>query len=86
MTTGSTTAWLESQGLAHLCNRLSSLSFSQLRSMMISDYGQLGVTSMADKQRLFKALQSAGTGRASSAPTPPTVSPQLTPQASATGR
>ncbi|KAL4450674.1 hypothetical protein ABPG77_001030 [Micractinium sp. CCAP 211/92] len=54
--------------------------------MMISDYGQLGVTSMADKQRLFKALQSAGTGRASSAPTPPTVSPQLTPQASATGR
>lgn len=86
MTTGSTAAWLESQGLAHLCGRLGSLSLSQLHSMMISEYAQLGVTNMADKQRLFKALQSAGTGRGPGAPTPPTVSPQLTPQASGTGR
>ncbi|KAL4433699.1 hypothetical protein ABPG75_000140 [Micractinium tetrahymenae] len=82
MTTGSsaggTAAWLESQGLAHLCGRLGSLSLSQLQALMISEYQALGVTNMSDKQRLFKALQGAGT--------PPLVSPQLTPQASATGR
>lgn len=80
----STAAWLESQGLAHLCGRLGSLSLERLQALMISDYASLGVTSMSDKQKLFKALQSAGRG--TGAPTPPLVSPQLTPQASATGR
>lgn len=67
-------AWLAGQGLsAHTVGCLSNLTFAQLKSLMISDFGNLGVADMSQKQRLFAAIQQL---KASSTPTSPHLTPQ----------
>ena len=78
--TTTTVQWLEAAGLSpDTCAKVASLSLGQLRRLMISDYERYGVRDMAEKQRLFRVLQASHVG------TPPSTSPQLTPQHSGPG-
>ena len=82
MTTDSSAAqWLQAAGLPHpLCDKLSHLTLGQLRSLMLSDFERFGISNMAEKRQLFRALQQV---KNRSTATPPSYSPaDLTPQPS----
>lgn len=69
--------WLEAAGVsAETCSKISHLSLKHMRKLMIADYERFGITDMAQKQRLFRALQGSAPG------VQPTGSPPLTPQVS----
>lgn len=69
--------WLEAAGVsAETCSKISHLSLKHMRKLMIADYERFGITDMAQKQRLFRALQGSAPGVHTAG------SPPLTPQIS----